>query len=61
MKFKQVAILSIIFIILLGVGCSQLRYQFDREWNYSRAYEGKVQETICEMVKPEYLKNPKDC
>ncbi len=31
-----------------------------RVWNYSWGYEDMVQETICEMVKPEFLKEPCD-
>lgn len=36
-------------------------WKFQRSWNYSWAYENFVRGTICEMVKPEYLKNPQQC
>lgn len=29
-----------------------------RYWNYSWGYESMVRNTVCEMVKPEYLKEP---
>lgn len=54
-------LLSILGIFLLICLVSYAGYQFNRWWNYSWSYESKVQETVCEMVKPEYLKNPEQC
>lgn len=32
-----------------------------RWFNYEFGYASQVQGSICEMVKPEYLKNPSEC
>jgi hypothetical protein len=32
-----------------------------RQWNYYFIYEQMVQETVCEMVKPEHLKENTIC
>lgn len=65
MSFKHKAITVIATLIVLGIAWQQISYRFAREWNYSRAYESKVevtaQEQICRMVKPEYLVNPEAC
>jgi hypothetical protein len=36
-------------------------WQVGRHLNYSWSYEDMVQETICETVKHEHLKNPEAC
>jgi len=36
-------------------------WQIKRWWNYAFGYESQVQGSICEMVKPEYLKTPEKC
>ena len=38
-----------------------LPYQYERAKNYKLGYESYVTGTICEMVKPEHLINPKKC
>ena len=54
----------ILFALLIG-GIFWGIYQFKRSWNYSWAYESRVQETaderICAMVKPEHLIDPSIC
>lgn len=45
----------IIFSFIYGI------YQWNRSWNYKFGYESRVKETVCEMVKPEYLKSPDEC
>ena len=57
MKYIGGIILIVAVVILIGVGI----YQFKRSWNYSWGYESKVQGTVCEMVKPELLKDPEQC
>lgn len=47
----------VIFLFLLIYG----GYLLKRQWNYNFGYETKVKETVCEMVKPEYLNKPEDC
>lgn len=32
-----------------------------RQWNYHWGYEQMVKDTVCEMVKPEHLKDKSDC
>ena len=36
-------------------------YYINRWWNYTFAYENMVKETVCEMVKPEFLKDSTAC
>ncbi|RLC97003.1 MAG: hypothetical protein DRI46_13360 [Chloroflexi bacterium] len=38
-----------------------LPYQYERSKNYKLGYESHVKGTVCEMVKPEHLKNPEMC
>jgi hypothetical protein len=40
---------------------SYASYHFERWWNYNRGYESQVTQTICELVKPDSLKNPERC
>lgn len=48
---------GIALVILIGWGI----YQFNRWWNYTWGYEGKVQQTVCDMVDHKYLKQPEKC
>lgn len=36
-------------------------WQLGRHINYSLSYEDMVRKTVCEMVKPEHLKDSKQC
>lgn len=49
--------LTIILVIAIGYGS----WVFKRWANYSWSYEDQVKASICDMVKPEYLKNPQHC
>ena len=55
---------GVLFVLILAV-LGYAGWQFKRHWNYSWGYEAMVEETaerkVCEMVKPEYLKNPERC
>ncbi len=51
MKQTIQALLSILFILAFVFGCYWLAKKLSYEW----WYEDMVQETIREMVKPEYL------
>ncbi len=57
LKFGALAIAA---ICLIGAALYGL-YYFNRWVNYSLSYEDLVQETICEMVKPEALARPEAC
>lgn len=46
---------------LLFVGLTYGVWQLSRTINYSLSYEDMVQETVCEIVKPEHLKEPEKC
>ena len=60
MSKLQVWIITIVIVsILIGVGIGI--YQLKRMWNYKWGYESKVRAEICEMVKYEALRNPKEC
>jgi hypothetical protein len=50
-------VLSIILIVTLTVG----GYFIKRWWNMFWYYGDATKEIVCEMVKPEYLKNKEDC
>lgn len=50
------AILAIVLIPMFIYGA----WTIARKWNYSLGYEGMVRETVCEMIKPEHLKQPCD-
>jgi hypothetical protein len=52
---------GIICVVLLLVVIAWGSYHFQRWWNYTWSYESQVTDTICEMVKPEYLKHPEKC
>lgn len=53
--FGFISVVLVLVLIVWGI------YQVKRSWNYSWAYKSRVEQTVCEMVKPEYLKNPGDC
>lgn len=57
LKIIGYAIIVIVLIISVPVGC----YQVKRAWNYNMGYESQVTDTVCKMVKPESLVNPDDC
>lgn len=48
------AISGFIVVLCLAYGAWQLA----RKWNYFFSYEDMVQQTVCEMIKPEHLKKP---
>lgn len=50
-------VIGVVLFAALGLGM----WKVARWWNYTWGYETQVQETVCEMVKPEYLKDPSDC
>ncbi len=52
---------SIIAGVILFVVVIYTSWSIQRWFNYSMGYENNVRSTVCEMVKPEYLKNPGDC
>ena len=47
--------------VILAVVITYYGWQFKRWVHYSWSYETQVTQTVCKMVKPEYLKNPSDC
>lgn len=50
--------------LLVGIFFIAITYygwQFKRWIHYSWSYETQVTQTVCKMVKPEYLKNPSEC
>lgn len=53
MKYIPAAV-GIVIVIALSYGA----WLIARWWNYSISYEDQVRVTVCEMVKPEYLKQP---
>lgn len=57
---RLIMALVIGFFILFAAG-TYLSYAFKRSWNYNWAYKSRVEQTVCEMVKPEYLIDPNDC
>ena len=61
MNAKQSTALAYVLGIIIVAGLSYGMWQLGRHINYSLSYEDMVQETVCEMVKPEHLKNPKGC
>lgn len=48
----------IVALIIVMCGGAYASYMIKRSWNYSMFYKAAVQETICDMVKPEALKVP---
>ena len=50
-------ILAAVVIGLIAYGGWHLK----RWWNYNWGYEAQVTQTVCEMVKPEYLIDPTKC
>lgn len=51
-------ILSFISALLLIATLAVCGWILQKKLSYSFSYENMVKETICEMVKPEYLKQP---
>ena len=50
------------FVIgVIIVAISYGGWQLKRWWNYNWGYESQVTQTVCDMVKPEYLKQPNNC
>lgn len=62
-KLKLVGVVSAILVVIMIAGYLfwYLPYQYERSKNYKLGYESHVRATVCEMVKPEHLKNPEDC
>ena len=56
---KEFGVLLVIVVIIAGITYGG--YQIKRAWNYSWGYESKVQWEICDMIKPEALKDPERC
>ena len=52
-----IIVVGLAIILSLGYGAWHLK----RWWNYTWGYQSQVTETVCEMVKPEYLINPEKC
>lgn len=51
-----------VLIAIVFVGCLVIGgYYLKRWWNVFWYYGDEMKETVCEMVKPEYLKNPDEC
>ena len=50
-------LLVLALIGLLGWGGWHLK----RWWNYTWGYEAQVTQTVCDLVKPEYLIDPSKC
>lgn len=53
-----------VLVILAGLSIIAITYygwQFKRWVNYSWSYESQVTKSICDMVKPQYLKDSKRC
>lgn len=57
MKFIGGALVVAVVVGLIGWGIFTMK----RSWNYSWGYQDKVEETVCDMVKPEYLVDPSKC
>ena len=54
---KNLGIIFVIVALLIIMGI----YQVKRSMNYSFGYKSRVVDTVCDMVKSEYLKNPGKC
>lgn len=64
MNKRNQTILEIISMALVVVIVCAIVYGawwLGRQVSYSFMYDDLVKQTICEMVKPEHLKNPLDC
>jgi hypothetical protein len=60
-SFRQIKAASIsVAMVLILCGISYTSWHLYRTWNYSMGYESMVEKTVCDMVKPEYLKKPCD-
>ncbi len=53
---KYIALVS--FAVVATLGFMYGMWNLSRYMNYSMSYEDMVRKTVCEMVKPEYLKQP---
>lgn len=51
----------IVVVIVLAIALSVGGWFLKRWWNYAWSYESQVTETVCEMVKPEALRDPGRC
>ena len=60
MKPFEIAICIGLIIIVSILGWN-IRRQWNYSWGYNAMVESTVEEKVCEMVKPEYLKDPSDC
>lgn len=50
-------IIGFIIVCLVSYGAWKLQ----RWWHWNWGYEANVVETVCDMVKPEYLTDPSKC
>ena len=57
MNFKLLGY-ALIFILIAVV--SYGGWVIVKKWNYAWGYESMVKNTVCQMVKPEHLKEPCD-
>ena len=49
---------GLVIIVIVIVGFIYGAWSTKRWANYKFSYENQVRSTVCEMVKPEYLKKP---
>lgn len=54
---SRYVIYSIIVVIIIS-GLGYAGWVFQKKWNYYWSYENMVKQTVCDMVKPEHLKQP---
>jgi len=54
-------IITVIIGIIFIIGIGYYSWKFKRWANYSWSYETQVTQTVCDMVNPEYLIDPKKC
>ena len=47
--------------IIIVTGLAYGGFKIQRWFHWTFSYEDDVKTTVCEMVKPEYLKNPEVC
>lgn len=47
--------------VLIAAGLAYGGFHLQRWFHWEFAYGDNVKQTVCDMVKPEHLKNPEDC
>ena len=55
---KNAIVITGVFAVVMLLGSSYAIWHLYRAWNYAWGYESMVEKTVCDMVKPEYLKRP---